>query len=526
MNTSTIPELKLESKFESENELETKETEKLREAKQHKIQETTFTQLERIEQQPQEELAQCDEDTNDSRMRVAVLDTLPIVDVSSTSGNLFDSGNASEWKEQIKPSKTSKRKHNNPFTTSEQLLLFQSKQTILMIDVEACDPEYGPVLAIGCVLGVYRDFMKYDIIRRSQWIIQRTRKDCGTNKKVQKFWFEDHLLEWNYFTQHSLNSERYSEEYVANSFRDFLNMLWRYVPHLCIMVDNVHIDLTMINNLFAKYGHKPLHFDGEGTYKYSIYVSRDLLRGSYSLIDSSFSKLEKEGLSKAINDYWKTYIGGTNTKRPQYGGKHHDVLQYGRKEKHYPVWDATMAWTSMIQMEDCRRYHEAKMIEMQQMVNRCFLEHSSEIYYKAVQENKLQHQQQFQNSTFNPQQQQQPILYIPFNLAPSIGSVLQPMNPPVYLPSNASLQPLNLTNLSNLSVVTNHQNHTNLTQPQTYANAMRPTIFPNLSNTFPSNASNVNNNSGHVPMNTYAAITSNTSTEQKQAYPYSLPPQL
>jgi hypothetical protein len=275
--------------------------------------------------------------------RLAVLESMPVVELSSHSGNLFESGPNEEEAEQ----------NDNPFTAAEQQTLANARETVFMIDVEACDALNGPVLAVGCVLGVYKDYMKYEILRREQWIIDRSINDCSAETK--RFWLGAAHGAWTYFTTSNL---RMPEEQMASGFRHYLNLMWKYVPNLCIMVDSVHVDLTLLNNLLVKHKHKPLHYDHQGKYQHSIYVSRDLLRGSYAAIDSTFSILQQPGLNKAINECWKRMVGYGN--RIHISHKAHDANQHGRMEKHYPVWDSAQVWTLRCQMEDIRMHYEMR----------------------------------------------------------------------------------------------------------------------------------------------------------------------
>lgn len=273
-----------------------------------------------------------------SNSNLSVLDSMPIVELSSQT--VFPNRDA------------------NAFTWKEQQLFHQAKQIVLMIDVEACDAARGPVLAIGCVLAVYRDYMTYDIIHRKQWILQRDLSDCDPNTK--RFWDQGGKgnVAWNYFTQQCSAHLRLSETAAASSFREYLNMVWKWIPQLCIMVDSVHVDLTLLNNLLLKYHLKPIHYDESGIYKHAIYVSRDLMRGAFAMIDGSFSKYQQTtGLEKAIREYWKKNVGAPNNlKKPFWGGANHDIALYGKTEKHFCVWDAFQSVTLLFQMEDIRSY--------------------------------------------------------------------------------------------------------------------------------------------------------------------------
>jgi hypothetical protein len=272
--------------------------------------------------------------------RLAVLNSIPIVELSSRTGNLFDNVQADEAYEEF-------------FTYNEQQTILNAQHSILMIDVEACDAMNGPVLAIGCVFGVYKDYMKYDILRRNQWIISRTINDCAFESK--KFWQGSASEAWNYFTTSPF---QYNEFDAAVSFRKYMDSMWKHVPTLCVMVDCVHVDLTLVNNLLVKYKCKPLHYDHLGKYQHSIYVCRDLMRGAYASIDANFAYLPQSGLSKAVNECWKKLVGYGKPFIPS--SKMHDILIHGKMEKHFPIWDATQSMILWFQTEDIRIHYEMR----------------------------------------------------------------------------------------------------------------------------------------------------------------------
>jgi len=336
---------------ESKSSKETKETKETKEAKESKSLHTHDRNSSSSESSSPEK------PVKKSIKRLAVLESMPIVELSSHSGNLFDAAILQE-QEQAQPQtlQTTQTTGETPFfTITEQQLLSDARQTMLMIDVEACDAIYGPVLAIGCALGVYRDYMKYEILRRDQWIINRSIKDLSGETK--RFWLGPAIGAWTYYANSS-TPMKLTEKDAAIGFRKYLNMLWKHVPNLCILVDSVHVDLTLLNNMLVSHKQKPLHYDHLGKYQHAVYVSRDLLRGSYACFDSEFAQLQKPGLNKAINECWKRLVGYGN--RIHVSQKGHDLVLHGRMEKHYCVWDAVQQMMLTFQMEDIRLHYEMR----------------------------------------------------------------------------------------------------------------------------------------------------------------------
>ena len=254
---------------------------------------------------------------------------------------------------------SSKEHVTKSYLSSDHLNLIKNNEmNILMIDIELANPGFGPIRAIGCVLASY-NFTKYNLIQCQQWIVQRHLSEYG--EEGLKFWKDKASVADAFFNTYQ---NQQTPEHVAQEFREFLDQCWAQIPNLCLLVDDRHADAVLLNQFLFQFGHKPIHYDKNGKYQPFIYVSRDLMRGSFSMIHPDYRNLRMKDLYASIHQYWMKI-----KKNKNYSLSHLKTKEFGPEIKHVPVYDALQALIIYFKMEDVKRFFYQQIKEMMQELN-------------------------------------------------------------------------------------------------------------------------------------------------------------
>jgi hypothetical protein len=187
-----------------------------------------------------------------------------------------------------------------PWNAAQIAAMADADSNALMIDVESCNPSVGPVRAIAFVLMAYKRF-HHEIIDRVQIVVQRNASDY-TDEGL-KFWKEiarpidDYL---NHSTTHKVDPAT-----AAQLVRSYLDHCWATVPRLAILIDEPQTDHALLYAFLKEYGLRPVCRSADGGYKPLVHVSRDLMRGAYSMIDPRYVDLDEKDMYLAIHRYWQ-----------------------------------------------------------------------------------------------------------------------------------------------------------------------------------------------------------------------------
>lgn len=253
---------------------------------------------------------------------------------------------------------------------------------VLMPDVELCNPGEPPVRAVGLVIASY-NFLQHHILRRREWVIHRPRSEY--NQDGLRFWTEKATGADRYFED---VAPKLSAKDAAAQLRQFLDRCWATVPRLSILIDDVHSDATLLNQLLAQHGYRALNYDGQGNYRRSLYVSRDIMRGAFSMLHSSFVDLHCSDLYLAIHQYWEQLMAVQpqpsmphgwapvwNAADQPEGRRMRRALPLPQSAdtstataapdiKHLPVWDVMQTLIVFFRMEDIKRWFHCQLAKL------------------------------------------------------------------------------------------------------------------------------------------------------------------
>jgi len=228
----------------------------------------------------------------------------------------------------------------------------------LFVDVEACNPVTGPLRAIGVILSEYQ-FMSYRILKRRQWIVRCDMKQYdGTGKE---FWLKKGLMAH----QHLDKMADMTSEQVALEFRTFLNECFAAYTNLTILIDDIHVDFAILNSFLIQHKYRPVQYDHKELYHHNVKVSRDLVRGSFSMVQPKYNNLKQIDLQKAVAESWANLRFQTHKdyQKPnfliQLSVEAYKVVV--SRIKHVPLYDCERAMLMFYQMEDLKRDLHSKL---------------------------------------------------------------------------------------------------------------------------------------------------------------------
>ena len=154
------------------------------------------------------------------------------------------------------------------------------------------------------ILMSYRKLLQYEIIDRVQFIVERLENEYEEDGKL--FWKEKAISIDRYFDHPS--TTRLSPSEAARHIRAYLDHCWETVPSLAILVDEPQTDHALMYEFLKQYGHRPMCYDSKGIYKRNVHITRDLMRGAFSMIDSRFINLEESDMYLYIHRYWQELV--------------------------------------------------------------------------------------------------------------------------------------------------------------------------------------------------------------------------
>lgn len=261
-----------------------------------------------------------------------------------------------------------------------------AETNVLAIDIESVNPSVGPVRACGFVLVAYRGLLHYEVIDRVQFVVERSADEYGADGK--RFWKEISPAIDQYYEHPS--TPRLSPANAALHIRNYVDHCLATVPKLSILVDDPQTDHSLLYDFLKTHKQRPLSLAANGDHKKNLYVSRDLMRGSFSMIDRRFINLAQSDMYLYINRYWLDLVSkhlqeerisppvitlnssGLSfavSKSKQFVQDNSSYVfrtQIGPDSKHVPVFDATQSLILWAKMEDIKRlfHHQLMKIAM------------------------------------------------------------------------------------------------------------------------------------------------------------------
>jgi hypothetical protein len=270
------------------------------------------------------------------------------------------------------------------WSAEEMAWMREAELNVLMPDTELCNPGQPPVRAVGMVVASY-NFLQHHILRRFEWVVRQPRSVYTAEGR--RFWTDKAGAADRYFEE--TNTALESGE-AARQVRRFLDRCWATVPRLSTLVDDIHSDGTLLNQWLGEHGHRPLNYDAQGNYRRTIYVSRDLMRGAFSMLHPSFVDLHCSDLYLAIHRYWQQLVALQLDPQPAGAAPHwvhwadpDDMRRLRRASlppvaphhsaatqsqapeiKHLPVWDAVQTLIVFFRMEDVKRWFHCQIAKL------------------------------------------------------------------------------------------------------------------------------------------------------------------
>lgn len=267
------------------------------------------------------------------------------------------------------------------WSPEEAAWMRDAELNVLMPDTELCNPGQTPVRAVGIVIASY-NFLQHHILRRFEWVVRRTRDEY--TEEGRRFWTEKAGGADQYF-EHA--AQQLEPADAARQMRQFLDRCWSTIPRLSILIDDIHSDCTLLNQFLGEHGHRALNYDVHGNYRRTIYVSRDLMRGAFSMLQSNFVDLHCSDLYLAIHRYWQQLVAlqpqpqvpagwaplwtsATDQdsrrlrKAIQPPACAQPVAGLPPDVKHLPVWDAMQTLIVFFRMEDIKRWFHSQLAKL------------------------------------------------------------------------------------------------------------------------------------------------------------------
>jgi hypothetical protein len=179
-----------------------------------------------------------------------------------------------------------------------------SQSNVLAVDVESNNPSRGPLRVCAFVLLAYQGLFRYEVVDRVQFVVERREDEYDGDGRV--FWKEKALAIDRYFDDK--RTHRLPPAEAALYIRAYLDVCWASVPGMALLVDEPQTDHALLYEFLKQHGHRPVCYDAVGAYKRNVHVSRDLMRGAYSMIDSRFVNLEESDMYLFIHRYWADLV--------------------------------------------------------------------------------------------------------------------------------------------------------------------------------------------------------------------------
>jgi hypothetical protein len=210
-----------------------------------------------------------------------------------------------------------------PWHESQLSCLREAESNVLVVDVESCNPSRGPVRVCAFVLISYRSLLHYEIVDRVQFIVDRGSDEYDEDGRA--FWKEKAIGIDRYFDHPT--TIRLSPASSAKHIRAYLEHCWATVPKLAILVDEPQTDHALLYEFLKAHGHRPMCYDAQNTYKRNVHVSRDLMRGAFSMIDARFINLEESDMYLYIHRYWQELVQQHTDDAQRVHAQHHHQQQ-------------------------------------------------------------------------------------------------------------------------------------------------------------------------------------------------------
>jgi hypothetical protein len=208
----------------------------------------------------------------------------------------------------------------------------EAESNVLSIDVESNNPSRGPLRVCAFVLMSYRKLLQYEIIDRVQFVVERSENEYEEDGLM--FWKEKAITIDRYFDHPS--TTRLSPAEAARHIRAYLDHCWETVPSLAILVDEPQTDHALLYEFLKQHGHRPMCYDSKGIYKRNVHVTRDLMRGAFSMIDSRFINLEESDMYLYIHRYWHELVQQYQSQqKQQHHQQHHQQQQHQHQQQLY-----------------------------------------------------------------------------------------------------------------------------------------------------------------------------------------------
>lgn len=212
-----------------------------------------------------------------------------------------------------------------PWHETQVACMKEAESNVLAIDVESNNPSRGPLRVCAFVLLSYRNLFQYEVIDRIQFIVERRPDEYDEDGRL--FWKEKAISIDHYFDHPT--TVRLTPPEAARHIRAYLEHCWATVPRLAILIDEPQTDHALLYEFLKQHGLPPMCYDAKGSYKRNVHVTRDLMRGAFSMIDSRFINLEESDMYLYIHRYWQELVQHQQAmqKQQQAAAAYHMQLQ-------------------------------------------------------------------------------------------------------------------------------------------------------------------------------------------------------